>query len=73
MEEAGLIRILDSLKKLLKDQKIEHVIKGVDAELSFIENNEIAVDFELLKASAIGKLEGIMRYDEELKKIITNY
>jgi len=73
MEEAGLIRILDSLKKLFEDQKIERVIQGVDAELSFIENNEIAVDFELLKASAIGRLEGIIRYDEELKKIITNY
>jgi len=68
-----LIRVLDSLKMLFEDQKIEQVIKGIEAELAFIENKERAVDFELLKAAAIGRLEGIMRYDEELKKIITNY
>jgi len=73
MEEEVLIRTLDSLKKLFEDQKMEQAINGIEAELPYIENKEIAFDFELLKASAIGRLEGIMRYDEELKKIITNY
>ena len=73
LEEKALITVLDSLKKLFDDQKIEQAIEGIEAELTFIENKEIAVDFELLKAAAIGRLEGIIRYDEELKKIITNY
>ncbi len=73
MEEEVLIIALDSLKKLFEDQKMEQAINGIEAELPYIENKEIAFDFELLKASAIGRLEGIMRYDEELKKIITNY
>jgi len=73
IEEKELIRVLDSLKTLFEDQKIEQVIKGIEAELAFIENKERMVDFELLKAAAIGRLEGIMKYDEELKKIITNY
>ncbi|SUZ66968.1 uncharacterized protein METZ01_LOCUS19822 [marine metagenome] len=73
MEEEALIAVLDSLQKLFENQKFEQTIEGVATELVFIENKELAVDYELLKASSIGRLEGILRYDEELKKIITNY
>ena len=73
MEEEALMAVLDSLQKLFENQKFEQTIEGVTTELVFIENKELAVDFELLKASSIGRLEGILRYDEELKKIITNY
>ena len=73
MEEEALIAVLDSLQKLFENQKFEQTIEGVATELVFIENKELAVDYELLKASSIGRLEGILRYDEELKKIIKNY
>tara|TARA_X000000368_G_scaffold370573_1_gene319836 strand:- start:12752 stop:15106 length:2355 start_codon:yes stop_codon:yes gene_type:complete len=73
LEEESLSALLDSLKTLFKDQKFEELIKEINSELPFIDNKDIAVDLEILKASAIGRMEGIMRYDEELKIIITNY
>ena len=73
LEEEVLRKRLDSFKGLFEKQKFEKVIKEIDMEISFIENKELIFDYELLKASSIGRLEGILIYEEKLKELIVKY
>ena len=73
IEEDVFRQNLDSLQLLFDQQKFEQVISRVDKELIFVENKDLALDYELLKAYSIGKMEGILRYDEILKELIVKY
>ena len=73
IEEDIFRKNLDSLQALFDKQKFEQVISRVDKELIFIENKDLALDYELLKAYSIGRMEGILKYDEILKELIVKY
>jgi arginyl-tRNA synthetase len=45
----------------------------VEKGMVFIENKEILLEFDLLKAKTIGKLEGVIKYSEQIKNIIDRY
>ena len=64
---------MDSFQVLFEKQKFKQVIKGIDKKLSYIENKELSFDYELLKVSSIGRLEGILIYDEKLRELIVKY
>ena len=73
LEKEVLKKTLDSFQTLFNKQKFEQVIQGIDKKLSFIESKEMSFDYELLKAASIGRLEGILKYDEKLKELVTKY
>ena len=73
LEEEVLRKTLDSFQVLFEKQKFKQVIKGIDKKLSYIENKELSFDYELLKVSSIGRLEGILIYDEKLRELIVKY
>ena len=73
VEEEFLIKKLDSLQTLFKEQKFNLVINEIDKQLNLIESQKISVDYELLKAASYGRLEGILYYGEMLKEIINKY
>ena len=73
VEEEFLIKKLDSLQSLFKEQKFKLVINEIDKQLNFIESQKISVDYELLKAASYGRLEGILYYGEMLKEIVNKY
>jgi hypothetical protein len=73
LEGEVLKKRLDSFKVFFEKQKFEKVIKEIDTAIGFIENKELMFDFELLKASSIGRLEGILIYEEKLKDLIVKY
>ena len=64
---------LDSLQNIFYDQKFEEVISGVDKNLLLTDDSEIAFNYELLRSKAIGRMEGIIKYEQELQKIIKKY
>ena len=71
-EEKGTLKKLDSLNSFFSEQKFEEVLIGIEKQVAFIENKEILIDFELLRAQTMGKLEGVLKYKEELKNITQN-
>ena len=73
MEKEVLKKTLDSFQTLFNKQKFEQVIQGIDKKLSFIESKEMSFDYELLKVASIGRLEGILKYDEKLKELVVKY
>ena len=73
LEEDVLKEKLDSLQLLFAEQKFEEVINGIENQLSFIDNKEMSFDWELLKAASVGRLEGILKYNEMLKELIVKY
>jgi TolA-binding protein len=73
VEEEFLIKKLDSLQTLFKEQKFNLVINEIDKQLNLIESQKISVDYELLKAASYGRLEGILYYGEMLKEIVNKY
>lgn len=73
LEEEVFIRRLDSFKGLFEKQQFEKVITGIEKETNFIDNKELVFDYELLKASSVGRLEGILNYKEELKELLLRY
>ena len=73
LEEEVLKKTLDSFQTLFNKQKFEQVIQGIDKKLSFIESKEMSFDYELLKVASIGRLEGILKYDEKLKELVVKY
>ena len=72
-EEGETLKQLDSLYTLYDDQKFQQVLVGVETAMVFIENKEILLEFDLLKAKTIGKLEGVIKYSEQIKNIIDRY
>ena len=66
-------KTLDSFQTLFNKQKFEQVIQGIDKKLSFIESKEMSFNYELLKVASIGRLEGILKYDEKLKELVVKY
>ena len=73
IEENVFRQNLDSLQLLFDQQKFVQVISRVEKELIFIENKDLALDYELLKAYSVGRMEGILKYDEILKELIVKY
>ena len=67
------MKLLDSFQSLFKNQNFEQVLVGIENQIAFIENKDISINFDLLRAQTIGKLEGILKYNEELKSIIDRY
>jgi len=72
-EEGETLKQLDSFYTLYDDQKFQQVLVGVEKGMVFIENKEILLEFDLLKAKTIGKLEGIIKYSEQIKNILDLY
>ena len=72
-EEGETLKQLDSFYTLYDDQKFQQVLVGVEKGMVFIENKEILLEFDLLKAKTIGKLEGVIKYSEQIKNIIDRY
>ena len=72
-EEKETLKLLDSFQSLFKNQNFEQVLVGIENQIAFIENKDISINFDLLRAQTIGKLEGVLKYNEELKSIIDRY
>ena len=72
-EEGETLKQLDSFYTLYDDQKFQQVLVGLEKGMVFIENKEILLEFDLLKAKTIGKLEGVIKYSEQIKNIIDRY
>jgi len=72
-EEKKTLKLLDSFQSLFKNQNFEQVLVGIENQIAFIENKDILINFDLLRAQTIGKLEGVLKYNEELKSIIDRY
>ena len=72
-EEGETLKQLDSFYTLYDDQKFQQVLVGVEKGMVFIENKEILLEFDLLKAKTTGKLEGVIKYSEQIKNIIDRY
>ena len=62
-----------ALYKLFEDNQYQQVIDGSEAEISRFEGDEMVSKFELLKASAIGRLYGYTQYNKSLNYIALNY
>lgn len=73
VEERETLFQLDSLQLLYNDQKFEQVLSELEKKMVFIENKEILLEFELLKAQTIGRLEGVLKYNEQIKNMIDRY
>ncbi len=73
IEKEFLIQRLDSLQTFFNQRKFKSVIDAVNIEVTYIDDVDVLVDYELLKAESIGRLEGILSYQEELKKLNKNY
>ena len=73
IEEKETLKLLDSFQSLFKNQNFEQVLVGIENQIAFIENKDILINFDLLRAQTIGKLEGVLKYNEELKSIIDRY
>ena len=65
--------ILDSLKKNFENQEFEIVLKEIDQNIEFIDNEETRVEFEIIRAETLGRLEGINRYNESIEEIYNKY
>jgi hypothetical protein len=72
-EEKKTLKLLDSFQSLFKNQNFEQVLVGIENQIAFIENKDISINYDLLRAQTIGKLEGVLKYNEELKSIIDRY
>ena len=72
-EEKQTLKELDTLNNFFNDQKFEQVLSGIEKQVTLIDNKDILIDFEILRAQTVGKLEGVLRYNEELKNIIQRY
>ena len=64
---------LDSLQNIFYDEKFEDVISGVNKTLLVTDDSDVAFNYEVLRSKAIGRMEGILKYEEELQKIIKKY
>ena len=65
--------ILDSLKKNFENQEFEIVLQEIDQNIEFIDNEETRVEFEIIRAETLGRLEGINIYNESIKEIYNKY
>ncbi len=65
--------ILDSLKKNFENQEFEIVLQEIDQNIEFIDNEETRVEFEIIRAETLGRLEGINRYNESIEEIYNKY
>ena len=73
VEEKETLSELDSLQLLYNNQKFEQVLSELEKKMVFIENKEILFEFDLLKAQTIGRLEGVLKYNEQIKNMIDRY
>ena len=52
-------KLLDSLNKTFDLQNFKTVLNIIDSQLDLIESEEIQIQFEILKAKSLGRLEGV--------------
>lgn len=65
--------ILDSLRKNFENQQFETVLKEIDQNIIFIDDEETRVEFEIIRSETVGRLEGINKYNELVKEIYDKY
>ena len=61
------------LYKLFEDQKYLIVITGAEESISLFTGDPMVPKFEMLKANAIGRLQGFEQYKEALNYVALNY
>ncbi|MDX1829645.1 MAG: hypothetical protein R3342_08875 [Lutibacter sp.] len=66
-------KIYEKLYYQYKDEDYEAVIKKADSSISLYEGKAIVPKFELLKAYAIGKKDGLQAFKEALNFVAMNY
>jgi len=66
-------KIYEKLYYQYKDEDYEAVIKKADSSISLYEGQAIVPKFELLKAYAIGKKDGLQAFKEALNFVAMNY
>ena len=66
-------KVYEKLYYEYKDEAYETVIKKADTSISLYEGQAIVSKFELLKAYAIGKKEGLQAFKEALNFVAMNY
>lgn len=65
--------IYNELYRLFEDQEYEEVLRQADELLGRFTGDQIAAKIELLKAMAVGRLEGFEAYKEALNYVALNY
>ena len=63
----------EQLYKLYKDQHFLAVITGSEANINLFTGDPIVPKFEMLKANAIGRLQGFEDFKEQLNYVALNY
>ncbi|MCF6181814.1 hypothetical protein [Lutibacter sp.] len=66
-------KIYEKLYYQYKDEAYDEVIKKADSSISLYEGQAIVPKFELLKAYAIGKKDGLKAFKEALNFVAMNY
>jgi hypothetical protein len=66
-------KVYEKLYYQYKDKAYEAVIKKADSSISLYEGQAIIPKFEILKAYAIGKKEGLKAFKEALNYVAMNY
>ena len=61
------------LYKLYKDQQFLAVITGAEANINLFTGDPMVPKFEMLKANAIGRLQGFEDFKEQLNYVALNY
>ena len=61
------------LYKLYEDQRFLDVITGTEKEINALAGEPIVPKFEMLKANAIGRLQGFEQFKEALNYVALNY
>lgn len=74
LSEVGqLTKALGALQKEFADQQFESVIATADKNILQTENTAFAAQFSLLKATAIGRLDGKEAYQQSLEQLVAVY
>ncbi len=66
-------KLLDSLNKIFDSQNFKTVLNIIDSQLDLIESEEIQIQFEILKAKSLGRLEGVKSYISALIELENKY
>ena len=66
-------KLLDSLNKTFDLQNFKTVLNIINSQLDLIESEEIQIQFEILKAKSLGRLEGVKRFTSALIELENKY
>ena len=65
--------LYNGIYQLFRDENFTAVLGKIDSLISQLSGEEIVAKFELLKANAIGKLQGLAAYKNALQYVADNY